>query len=133
MKSFFQISVFTAALAGAALAAIPASAQHYFRTTGSGQSVRVDAYMGWRDDCSHQSIDIDVVNPPRHGTLTPRFETETIRNASIGSAQSCKGRKIRAMALYYRSKKGYRGQDQFRVRISVGGQPATYSYTVNVR
>ena len=69
MKSLLAISAFTIALGGAALVAIPASAQHYTRSTGSGQSVRVDAYMGWKNDCSHQTIDIDVINP-----LSRRFQ-----------------------------------------------------------
>lgn len=116
-----------------ALCAAPAAAQTGTVSAATGKSARVDAYMGWTDDCAHLPIDIDVVSPPQHGTLTPKFGTETIRKASIGQSNTCMGRKVKALILYYKSKKGYRGADRFQVRIAVGNQPATYNYVVNVR
>lgn len=113
--------------------ALPAHAQSGFVQVASGQSKRVDAYLGWNNDCSQMSINIDVVGKPRHGTLSHRFVTETIRKASIGGVKNCYGKKVRALALYYKSKRGYRGSDSFSVRISTGGKPANYNYNIAVR
>lgn len=116
-----------------ATASGPAAAQTGIVTARSGESVRVDAYMGWRDDCSHLPIDIDIVAAPAHGSLTPEIGSETIGRASIGQANTCMGRTVRALVLFYKSNEGYRGTDAFQVRIAVGNQPATYDYVVNVR
>lgn len=113
--------------------ALPAHAQPGFVQVASGKAKRVDAYLGWKNDCSQMSINIDVVNKPRHGSLSHRFVTETIRKASIGGVRNCYGKKVRALAIYYKSDRGYRGSDSFSVRISVGGKPANYNYNIAVR
>ncbi len=78
-----------------ALIAAPAAAQTGMVSAASGKSARVDRLQGWTDDCAHLPLDIDIVSPPQHGTLTPRFGTETIRKASIGQANSCMGARSR--------------------------------------
>ncbi len=123
----------TAIFSQIAAFALPAHAQPGFVQVASGKSKRVDAYLGWKNDCSQMPINIDVVRKPRHGTLSHRFVTETIRKASIGGVRNCYGKKVRALAIYYKSDRGYRGSDSLSVRISIGGKPANYNYNIAIR
>lgn len=116
-------------------AATPANAQNiYNKTAKSGSSQWIDAYYGWNADCSFRTINVDVVSGPRHGKVTPKVEIQRITSAQIGSMGACKGKKTKAVAVYYRSKRGYRGRDRFRVRMSLAGsRPVFYTYNINVR
>ena len=132
MNSAARLAFASLAIA-AALSAAPALAQTKVVSAPAGKTVWVDTYMGWKDNCSPQLVNIDIVSPPKHGTVTPKPKNEVIRHARIGQASTCNGRTVKGLGVYYKSKSGYRGADSFAVRISVGGQPASFSYVVNVR
>lgn len=105
----------------------------YFKSAPSGKSQWIDAYMGWNDDCSHKVIDVDIAQGPSHGRVTPRIETKKIAAAQIGSSGSCRGKPVRAVSVYYKSKNGYRGMDKFKIRMRVGNSaPVTFTYRVRV-
>lgn len=126
-------TVFAAIAVSAVCAAGAAYGQTKTVSVQAGKSVWVDSYMGWNDNCTPRTINIDVIRPPRHGTVTPRPKNEVIRQASIGQARTCAGKTVKGLGVYYKSKSGYSGADSFAVRISVGGSPALYSYVINVR
>ena len=130
------IRFFMAAIVGASFL-IPATAEaqrNYSRTATSGKAQWMDAYYGWNNDCSFKTIDVDVIDGPSHGRVSPKVETRKITQAQVGSTGGCLGKPTRAVAVYYTSKKGYRGTDRFRVRMKVGGQPPViFSYSVSVR
>lgn len=118
------------------LLVLPAMAQakSYSRTATSGKSQWIDAYYGWNNDCSFKTINVDVVEQAGHGQVSPKIETRKITRAQVGSVRNCLGKPTRAVAVYYKSKSGYRGTDRFKVRMSVGGgAPVFFSYAVNVR
>lgn len=125
-----------ALLAGAVLL-VPTNAdaqRSYSRTATSGKAQWIDAYYGWNNDCSFKTIDVDVIDGPGHGRVSPKVETRKITQAQVGNTGGCLGKPTRAVAVYYTSKKGYRGVDRFRVRMKVGGQPPViFSYSVSVR
>ena len=111
-----------------------AQQRSYSRSANSGQSQWMDEYYGWNNDCSFKTINVDVVERPRNGSVSPRIRRSRIQQAQVGTATHCIGRPTRAVAVYYRSRKGFRGTDRFRVRMRVAGQPAvTFTYTVQVR
>jgi hypothetical protein len=118
------------------VSAIPVAAKtvNYSRTATSGKSQWIDAYFGWADDCSFMTIDVDVVDSPAHGSVSPRIENRKITSAQVGSTGACLGKPTKAVAVYYKSKAGYRGQDAFTVRMKVGTQaPVFFVYRVTVR
>ncbi len=126
----------TLAFAAFALVAQGADAQNrsYSRLAKSGKTQWIDAYFGWNDDCSFKTINVDVVDQPSHGQVSPKIENSKITAAQIGSTRDCLGKPTRAVAVYYKSKGGYRGTDSFKVRMSVGGSaPVFFNYTVSVR
>lgn len=119
----------------AAIAATPALArtQTYSKSASAGKSKKIDSYFGWKNDCSFETIDVKIVKPPKSGSVTPRVEMSRISAAQLGSAGKCLGKPTRALSVYYRSKAGFKGQDSFSVRMSVGGQSVDFVYNVSVR
>ena len=106
----------------------------YSKSAPSGKSHKIDSYSGWNNDCSFRTINVDIVEAPVHGQVSPRIVNSKITNSAIGSSGKCRGKPTRAVAVYYKSKSGYRGSDRFKVRMSVGGgAPAFFVYQVNVR
>ncbi len=132
MNRYFAIPVFALALA------LPpsvgnAKTVNQLRNAPTGKSHWIDAYYGWNDDCSFKTINVDVVDPPANGAVTPRIENQRIKQAQVGNTGACVGKPTKAVAVYYKSKSGYRGSDAFTVRMSVAGQPPVFFvYRVNV-
>lgn len=127
---FFALPFVAVALAVSAPAAAKAQG---FKSARSGKTQWIDAYYGWNNDCSFKTINVNVVSKPKHGTVSPKVEMQRIKQAQIGSVGKCAGKPTKAVAVYYRSKPGYRGTDRFRIQMSVGGQSKYFNYTVNVR
>jgi hypothetical protein len=123
-------------LALAVLAAPPAGAQtnHLTRSVAAGSTTKIDHYTGWNNDCSFLMINIDIIQKPSHGTITPRVSQGQITNANIGSTGSCLGKPSRVLEIYYRAAKGFRGQDSFSVNMRTpNSAPVTYVYSVTVQ
>lgn len=123
-------------LAASLLAGAPAEAKtvSYSRSASSGKPQKIDVYSGWNDDCSFLTINVNVVKKPKSGAVTPRVEMSTIHAAQQGSAGKCLGKPTRGLAVYYRSKPGFKGRDSFTVRMGVRGQaPVDFVYNVSVR
>lgn len=103
-------------------------------TVSSGKSQYVHSYLGWNADCSHKTVDVDIIERPSHGKVSPRIVTQKIEKAEIGSVGICRGKSVRAVAIYYKSNRGYRGVDRFKVRMRLDfGFPATYVYRIQVK
>ena len=110
------------------------AAKTYSKVAKSGKSAKIDTFMGWNDDCSFQTLDISISKRPAHGKASPKVVRSRISQAQVGSAGKCIGKPIRGLAIYYRSKRGYRGSDRFTVRMKVRGQQAVFfHYNINVR
>jgi len=115
-------------LLAAVLIASPSQAKtvSYFKTAKNGKSKWIDSYFGWKNNCGFKTIDVDIVDRPDHGSVSPRVETKKISRAQVGSAGKCIGKPTKAVSVYYKAKKGYRGSDKFKVRMKVRGEPPVY-------
>ena len=132
-RSFSRIFALPILTAAIAVSAPIAGQTQGFKSAKSGRYQKIDAYYGWNNDCSHKLIDVQIVQKPKNGSVEPRVVTERIRSdAAIGTSGKCAGKRTKAVAVYYKSKSGYRGIDSFRVRMSVGGQSKYFNYTVRV-
>ncbi len=131
-RSFSRIFALPFLAAAIALAAPTAAQAQGFKSAKSGKTQWIDAYYGWNNDCSFKTINVNVAQKPQHGTVSPKVEMQRITRAQIGSVGNCAGKPTKAVAVYYRSKPGYRGIDRFRIQMSVGGQSKYFNYTVRV-
>ena len=104
------------------------------KSVSSGKSTRIDTFMGWNNDCSFQTIDIDVVGSPTSGSARAKVINSKISKAQSGKAGKCLGRSIKGLGLYYKSKSGFHGIDNVKVKMKVRGQPpVTFKYRIKVR
>jgi hypothetical protein len=137
MRRYFhkwRVAVVATAVVIAFAGIAQSQTRSYSRTASSGKSQWIDAYFGWNNDCSFKTINVDVVTPPANGQVSPKVETRKITNAQIGATGNCLGKPTKAVAVYYRSKSGYRGVDRFKVKMTVGGSaPVFFNYSVVVR
>ncbi len=104
------------------------------KSVSSGKSTRIDTFMGWNNDCSFQTIDIDVVGSPTSGSARAKVINSKISKAQSGRAGKCLGKSIKGLGLYYKSKSGFHGTDKVKVKMKVRGQPpVTFIYRIKVR
>ena len=104
------------------------------KSVSSGKSTRIDTFMGWNNDCSFQTIDIDVVGKPTSGSARAKVINSKISKAQSGKAGKCLGRSIKGLGLFYKSKTGFHGIDNVKVKMKVRGQPpVTFRYRIKVR
>ncbi len=123
--SIVHITIISVLFAGTSASAETFSAR-------SGKSTRIKGFTSWNANCSYKPVRMDIVKPPKHGKVKPRLETSRIGTILSGSAK-CKGRKIKKVMLYYKSKRGYKGRDSFTVRLRFGNGPQRFTYRINVR
>lgn len=104
------------------------------KSVSSGKRVQVDRYMGWNNDCTFQSINIDVVQKPKSGSTNARVVNSKISRAQSGSAGKCLGRSIKGLGIYYKSKSGFHGRDTMKIRMKARGQaPVIFIYNIKIR
>jgi len=104
------------------------------RSAVAGQAQWMDDYYGWTDNCKPLVYDIDVVEPPANGRVSPKSKSGAIpATAKIGSSGSCAGKPYKGWSLFYTAKAGYKGSDSFRVRMRVGNQSKFFLYRIAVR
>lgn len=109
------------------------SANTYSKDVLAGQSIKIDTFMGWNNDCSFQSLDVSISKKPTHGKASPKIVSSRISLAQVGSAGKCLGRSIRGLAIFYRSQKEFKGADKISVRMKVRGQsPVFFHYNITV-
>ena len=107
---------------------------NYTKSVQSGKKVRIDTFMGWNNDCSFQTINIDVVGKPSSGSATANVINSKISRAQAGNAGKCLGRSIKGLGLYYKSRSGFHGTDRLKVKMKVRGQaPVYFNYVIKVR
>ncbi|MEC9343137.1 MAG: hypothetical protein VYD64_04750 [Pseudomonadota bacterium] len=123
---FLSCMVLMAAVAGPAAAA-------EFRKAQSGRAAWMDDYYGWDNRCRPKIVNIDVVREPAHGKISPRPKSGRIPRPKIGSATQCVGKPLKGWSVYYTSRRGYRGVDNFTIRMSIGGTSKLFNYRVTVR
>ena len=100
----------------------------YSKTARANASTKIDHYSGWNDDCSFLTIDIDVVEKPRNGAVRPKLANGRIPRPQVGSRQgaACAGRPMKIIEVYYTPTRGFRGNDQFKVRMRTPGQRVVF-------
>lgn len=111
------------------------SAARVSRTARSGQPTRIAAYHSWDpDSCVSLAASMNVINKPAHGVLTARIVPHTITTSRFGTVRNCAGKPIKALAIDYRSKPGFKGTDTFVIDVVFGwqGRRDTDTYTVTV-
>jgi hypothetical protein len=127
-KQVFFCAAVIFALAVAPLDAAERQKRNSFNVL-SGKPHRVDTYLGWKNNCVGVLGKVKEIAKPKHGTATSRIETTTIRTANTGSVRNCRGKKVRGISIYYRSKPGFRGLDTF--VMSDGSTLYTYRMRVH--
>ena len=88
-------------------------------STAEGKLVLVRTYAMWRSDCTARGEPVvAITTPPQHGTSFVRPGISTIREYSGGSGD-CVGRQVPGISVWYQPTPGYRGPDQFSLRINM--------------
>jgi hypothetical protein len=104
----------------AAFIAGPAQAQE--ATVASGVSTLIAHPWSMDRNCRGQRLSLRITSPPAHGKVTFRSGTVTVPATAPGGPVSsqCVGRSVSAVAVYYRSERGFVGEDRFSfVRINL--------------
>lgn len=91
--------------------------------------------------CQGYPIVIEILDAPTNGTLTTEPKNRVIRPVAPRGGQQplqCVGKTATGLAIFYRSKPGFIGQDSFKYRRSSPGDPrdpnaGDISYTVEVK
>jgi len=103
----------------------------------SGKSTIVAAWGSWDANCKGQTVNIDVLQNPKHGKVSPRVGRRTIQSAQAGTLGKCRGKIIKGLILYYKSNAGYRGRDKMKARVTwphvKNSRPTDYIITITVR
>ncbi len=131
-QSHKLLQILSAALVAAATVGPAYADEVLVRSAVAGKAEWMDDYYGWSNDCKPIVYDIDVVDPPRNGKVAPKPKVGTIPPAKIGSARGCIGKPFKGWSIFYTPARGYRGSDQFRVRMRVGNQSKFFTYRINV-
>lgn len=89
--------------------------------------------------CQNARLPRATVVQPANGTVVTRARTDTFRSDDLRAGnRKCAGSPVRGLAVVYTPNAGYRGPDQFVVRISyeqrVGARStSSQTYRVNVQ
>ena len=127
-----------AALIVVSAAALQAS--HVINSTGKAGAKILITDMFWNgDSCSGQDLKFEIVTAPQNGSITQEKVKEAldIKKLKIKEA-TCDGKVLTISYVYYQSKPGFAGKDEFTVRwTSVGlpnpGQTREKKYTVTIK
>ena len=111
-------------------------------TVRSGVKTRITFHTAISSrTCQGYGIVIEILTAPRHGRLTAEPENLVIPPATSRGGQQvpqCIGKTAAGVAIFYRSKPGFVGQDSLSYRRSSPNDPrdpnaGDISYTVTVR
>jgi len=97
----------------AAFIAGPVHAQN--GTVASGVSTLVAHPWSMDRNCRGQRLSLRLTSPPAHGKVIFRSGSVTVPATAPGGPVSsqCVGRSVSAVAVYYRSERGFVGEDHF--------------------
>ncbi len=114
-----------------------ASAQVF--TVASGVRTRIVQHWSTEEACHARHLTGRVTVPPEHGKVTVQEDRVVIpAHNAAGHAQTCVGKAVRGMSVYYQSARGFVGEDRFsylRLNADDAGDRANgeVSRTVTVR
>lgn len=108
--------------------AVAATHTYHFNVL-SGQPHRVDTYYNFNDMCEGGPVRVSIPAKPKRGSFSTKNETTTISGANIGNVGNCNGKKVKGVAIYYVSNKGFRGKDRF---VSTDNAGTTNTYIIDV-
>ena len=101
----------------------PARAKTLSLTVQSGKAAKMYEYANWKADCSSANGVVNVLTKPQHGVISPHRETVLIRRSRFVPNTRCAGKYISAFVVYYTSKSGFRGADNFTIEVSYPPHP----------
>jgi hypothetical protein len=112
---------------------ILATARPIDRTVISGQTTIVGRYYTWNPDCSSAFGTVKVIAKPQHGTIANRLIDQQIGiSRRLRAADQCFGKPIKALAVTYTSKAGYRGTDSFTLDATFRAYRDVDTFTIKV-
>lgn len=94
------------------------------------------AAMNWVNaDCTSGPLpDLRITTPPKNGELRMEEITMPIDRAKDTPRFSCNGKPVKAVAVFYKSKAGYTGDDNTVIDVDFKtGQVRRFSYKITVR
>ncbi len=116
------------------------AAETHTATVTSGAKSRITGHTAIDNKtCTPQRVEIKVLAPPANGELSIAPETVVLpKQTRRGGAQPCAGVSLKGVAIFYRSKPDFKGEDRFRYsRINTDnpGSPLNgeLSYNVTVK
>jgi hypothetical protein len=99
----------------ALVAVPPAMAASLSATVESGVKKEVAEHSAHNGTCAAQHVVVRITTLPANGTATTAEEDRIVPAvAKLGGPQSCAGDTMPAAVVYYQSKPGFKGTDQFK-------------------
>jgi hypothetical protein len=110
----FMVNKRSLAVAMISLCPVNAMAQQAQPTALSGIRTHITQHYGTDVDCKAQHIILQLGASPTHGTVTFKKELITVpeRNGQ-GELQRCAGKRVLGTGVYYKSRGGFKGDDNF--------------------
>ena len=77
-------------------------------------------------NCGGQDLKFEIVNGPKNGKLIQEKKKENldVKKLKVTSALTCDGKILTISYVYYQSKTGFKGKDEFTVRWTTVGNPS---------
>jgi len=119
-------------LAGLLAAATSAQAADITRTTDAGKPVMVTRHVTLDAGCGGTIPQIDVSQPPAHGTVDVRPQRFVLTGAFAGRTD-CVGREVDGGAVWYTPAAGFHGSDSFVSTTRYAGARRSTTTTDNVQ
>ena len=84
-----------------------------------------DMFWGGKN-CGGQDLKFEIVNGPKNGKLIQEKKKENldVKKLKVTSALTCDGKILTISYVYYQSKTGFKGKDEFTVRWTTVGNPS---------
>ena len=131
----------TIILFAAAAVFVPALAAEDSATVASGEKSELTTHMRYDMRCQATPVAIKIVAPPANGTVTTEPKSIVVPSESdrgLKQQSPCVGQTVGGVAIYYQSKPGFVGQDNFRyLRLNpkdAGDRfNSNISYTITVK
>jgi hypothetical protein len=110
-----MIQVILYAVAGVFVPTLAWTVELEMATVASGVNSEIKTHWRYDRECRATRIDIRILAAPANGTASSAPKKLVVPAESPrGGKQSCAGKTIEGVAVYYQSKPGFVGQDSFR-------------------
>src|SRR5262245_61334447 len=86
-------------------------------TVPSGQKSQVAIHSRFDNNCRPSRVVIKVIDAPKNGAVTSEpadYLVPAQNRAGVKQPPQCVGKKLQGVAVFYQSKPGFKGSDNFR-------------------